>query len=153
MPSYHPYSQALKLSSYLFQTGILFKKLKFLGFSRYIYLFIYLYFLASSLEYNCSTMVCQLLLYNKVNQPYIYIYPHISSLLRLPPTLPIPPLQVVTKHRADLPVLCGCFPLAIDFSVDTFKPVHRPSQFLPCEIIKSNKYGNGICSDIIFLCL
>ena len=38
-------------------------------------------------------MVCQFLLYNKVNQLCIYIYPHISSLLRLPPTLPIPPLQ------------------------------------------------------------
>ena len=61
-------------------------------------------------------MVCQFLLYNKVNQLYIYIYPRISSLLRLPPTLPIPPLQVVTKHRADLPVLCGCFPLAIYFT-------------------------------------
>ena len=60
-------------------------------------------------------MVCQFLLYNKVNQLYIYIYPHISSLLRLPPTLLIPPLQVVTKHQADLPVLCGCFPLAISF--------------------------------------
>ena len=57
-------------------------------------------------------MVCQFLLYNKVNQLYIYTQPHISSLLRLPPTLPIPPLQVDTKHRADLPVLCGCFPLA-----------------------------------------
>ena len=62
-------------------------------------------------------MVCQFLLYNKVNQLYIYIYPHISSLLHLPPTLPIPPLQVVTKHPADLPVLCGCFPLAIYFTV------------------------------------
>ena len=38
-------------------------------------------------------MVCQFLLYNKVNQLYIYIYPHISSLWCLPPTLPIPPLQ------------------------------------------------------------
>ena len=57
-------------------------------------------------------MVCQFLLYNKVNQLYIYICPHFSSLLRLPPILPIPPLQVVTKHRADLPVLCSCFPLA-----------------------------------------
>ena len=66
-------------------------------------------------------MVCQFLLYNKVNQLYIYIYPHISSLLRLPPTLCIPPLQVVTKHRADLAVLCGCFPLAIYF---TFGPCH-----------------------------
>ena len=52
-------------------------------------------------------MVCQFLLYNKVNQLYIYIYPHISSLLCLPPILPIPPLQVITKHRADLPVLCA----------------------------------------------
>ena len=36
-----------------------------------------------------------------------YLFPLAS------PTLPIPPLQAVTKHRADLPVLCGCFPLAI----------------------------------------
>ena len=35
-------------------------------------------------------MVCYFLLYNKVNQLYIYIHPHISSLLHLPPTLPIP---------------------------------------------------------------
>ena len=70
----------------------------------------------SLLEYNCSTMVCQLLLYNKVNQPYVYTYPHIPSLLRLPPTIPIPPLQEVSKYRADLPVLCGCFPLAIYFT-------------------------------------
>ena len=33
-------------------------------------------------------MVCQFLLYNKVNQLYIYIHPHISSLLRLPPSHP-----------------------------------------------------------------
>ena len=51
-----------------------------------------------------------------MNQLYVYIYPHIPSLLRLPPTLPIPPLWVVTKHGADLPVLCGCFPLAIYFT-------------------------------------
>ena len=57
------------------------------------------FFLTSLLEYNCFTMVCQFLLYNKVNQLYIYIYPHIPSLLHLPPTLPIPPLQVVTKHQ------------------------------------------------------
>ena len=85
-----------------------------ISFSYYIYLCIYLFiYLTSLLEYNCFTMVCQFLLYNKVNQLYIYIYPHIASLLRLPPTLPIPPVQVVTKYRADLPVPCGCFPLAI----------------------------------------
>ena len=61
-------------------------------------------------------MVCQFLLCNKVNQLYVNIYPHISSLLCLPPTLPIPPIQVVTEHPADLPVLCGCFPLAIYFT-------------------------------------
>ena len=76
-------------------------------------------------------MVCQFLLYNKVHQLYIYIYPHIPSLLRLPPTLLIPPLQVVTKHGADLPVLCGCFPLAIYF---TFASVYMSmplSHFIP----------------------
>ena len=69
-------------------------------------------FFLNVLEYNCFTVVCQFLLYNKVNQLNVYIYPHISSLLHLPSTLPIPPLQVVTKHGADLPVLCSCFPLA-----------------------------------------
>ena len=73
-------------------------------------------FLTSLLEYNCFTMLCQFLLHNKVNQLYAYIYPHIPSLLCLPPTLPIPPLQVVIKHGADLPVLCSCFPLAIYFT-------------------------------------
>ena len=68
-------------------------------------------------------MVCQFLLYNKVNQLYIYIYPHIA--LCLLPTLPIPPLQVVTKHRADLPVLCCCFPLAIYF---TFGSIYKRQQ-------------------------
>ena len=43
-------------------------------------------FLTSLLEYNCFTKVCQFLLYNKVNQLYIHVYPHISSLLRLPPS-------------------------------------------------------------------
>ena len=99
--------------------------------------FIFYYFLTSLLEYDCFTMVCQFLLYNRVNQLYIYIYPHIPSLLRLPPTLPIPPLQVVTKHRADLPVLCGCFPLAICFtfgSVYKFMPL---SHFIPAYLSPS----------------
>ena len=76
-------------------------------------------------------MVCQFLLYNKVTQLYIYIYPHISSLLHLPPTLPIPPLQVVTKHRADLPVLCGCFPLVIYFTFGSVYISMPLSHFVP----------------------
>ena len=67
-------------------------------------------------------MVCQFLFYSKLNQLYIYIYPHISCLFSLPPTLLIPPVQVVTKHRADLAVLCSCFPLAICF---TFGSIYK----------------------------
>ena len=76
-------------------------------------------------------MLCQFLLYNKVNQLYVYIYPHIPSLLRLSPTLPLPPLQVVTKHRADLPVLCGCFPLAISFTFGSVYKCMPLSHFVP----------------------
>ena len=47
----------------------------------------------SLLEYNCITMLCQFQLYNKVNQLYVCIYPHIPSFSCLPPTLPIPPLS------------------------------------------------------------
>ena len=89
------------------------------------------FFLTSLLEYNCFTMLCYFLPYNKVNQLYVNIYPHMPSLLSLPPTFPIPPRQVVTKHRADLPVLCGRFPLAICF---TFGSVHMSmplSHFIP----------------------
>ena len=51
-------------------------------------LLFFFFFQTSLLEYNCFTMVCQLLLYNKATQLYIYTYPHISSLLRLPPSHP-----------------------------------------------------------------
>ena len=61
-------------------------------------------------------MVCQFLLYNKVNQLYVYIYPHIPSLLHLPPSLPIQPLQVVTKHRPDRLMRCSRFALAVYFT-------------------------------------
>ena len=56
-------------------------------------------FLTSLLEYNCFTMVCQFLLYNKVNQLYIYIYPHISSPLRFPPSHPPYPTPL-GSHKA-----------------------------------------------------
>ena len=85
----------------------------------------------SLLECKCFTMVCQFLLYNKVNQLYTYIYSHISSLLCLPPTLPIPPLQVVAKHGADLPVLCSCFPLAIYFTFGSVYMSMLLSHFVP----------------------
>ena len=61
----------------------------------------------------------------------MYIYPHTSSLLRLPPTLPISPLYVVTKRRADLPVLCGYFPLAIYFTFGSVYMSMPPPPFVP----------------------
>ena len=105
--------------------------LKLYKFKLYIFVLFCCCFLTSLLECNYFTMVCQFLLYNKVNQLYMDIYPHISSLLRLPPTFPIPPLQVDTKHRGDLPVLCSCFPLATSF---TFGRVYKSmplSHFVP----------------------
>ena len=93
--------------------------------------FLFCFFLTSLLEYNCFTMVCQLLLYNNVNQLYIYIHPNISSLLCLTPTLPIPPIQVDTKHRADLSLLCGCFPLAIYFTFGSVYMSIPLSHFVP----------------------
>ena len=81
----------------------------------YIYIYIYI---NTFIDINCFTMLCCFLLYNKVNQLYLYIYPHISSLLCLPPTFLIPPLQMVTKHRADVSVLCGSFPQAILYLVE-----------------------------------
>ena len=77
----------------------------------------------------------------------MYIHPHISSLLRLPPTFPIPPLYVVTKHRGDLPVLCDCFPLAIYF---TFGSVYKSmplSHFIPAYT------SSTPCPQVHSLCL
>ena len=69
-----------------------------------------LFFNRSLLEYICFTIPCQFLLHNKVNRAYAYMCPHIPSLLSLPPILPIPPLQVIAKHRANLPVLMLLLP-------------------------------------------
>ena len=85
----------------------------------------------NSLDSISSPFSLYFLLYNKVNQLYIYIYTHISSLFRLPPTLPIPPRQVVTKHRADLHVLCGCFSLAIYFTFGSVYMSMPLSHFVP----------------------
>ena len=99
--------------------------------------FFSIFFKTSLLEYNCFISLCQFLLYNKVNQLYVYLCSHIPSLLRLPPTLPIPPLQVVTKHQADFPVLCGCFPLAIYFTFDIVYMSMPLSHFIPAYLSPS----------------
>ena len=93
--------------------------------------FVVVVVLTSLLEYNCFTMLCWFLLCNKVNQLYVYIYPYIPSVLHLPPTVPIPPLEVVTKHPADLPVLYSCFPLVIYFTFGSVDMSMLFSHFIP----------------------
>ena len=91
-------------------------------------------------------MLCQFLLYSKVNQLYVYVYPHIPSLLRFPPTLPTPPLQVVTKHQADLPVLCSSFPLAIQ--------LHLVVYICQCYSLTSSQLPlHPQCPQVCSLCL
>jgi len=66
--------------------------------STFFFFFFFNYFL---LGYSCFTL-CWFLLYNIMNQPCVYIY-----LLSCDPPyhLPIPPVSVITEHRAEQPVL------------------------------------------------
>ena len=109
-------------------------------------------------------MVCQFLLYNKVNQLYIYIHPHISSLLRLPPTLPIPPFQgtqstelislcyVVASHQLSIlhlvVYICSCHSLTP--SQLTLPPPHVLKSILyVCIFIPVLPLGS---SELLFVC-
>ena len=58
------------------------------------------------LEYGCFTKLCWSLLYNTVNQLYVYIHP----LLGPPSYIPIP---LITEHWAELPALYNSFPLLL----------------------------------------
>ena len=64
-------------------------------------------------------MLCLFLLYNEVNQLYVYLYP----LPLGPPSLP--PTYVITEHRAELLVLYSRFPLAIYFTQREYKGIIR----------------------------
>ena len=68
-----------------------------------------------------------------MNQLYIYTYPLISFLLRLPPSHPPypTPLGGHKAPRAVLPVLCGCFPLAIYFTFGSVYMSMPLSHFVP----------------------
>ena len=93
-------------------------------------------------------MGCYFLFYNKVNQLYIYIYSHIPSLLHLPPShLPYPTPLGGHKARADLPVLCGCFPLASYF---TFGSVYMS---MPLSHFVSAYPSPSPCPQVHSLCL
>ena len=62
-------------------------------------------------------MVCQFLLYNKVNQLYVYIYPHIPSLLHLPP----PSLSHPSRWSQSTEMISLCYVAAISSSFTRLK--------------------------------
>ena len=81
-------------------------------------------------------MLCQYLLYNKVNQLYVYIYPHVPSLLRLPPSsLSHPSRWTQSTELISLCYAAASHQLAILHSVVYICPCHSltSSQLpLPC---------------------
>ena len=142
----------------------------------YICIFIfYFIFYTSLLEYNCFTMPCQFLLYNKVNQPYAYIYPHIPSLLSLPPTPSSHPSKssqitelislcyAVASHQLSIlhlvVYICQCYsPFAPAFPSSPVPVSSSPfstsaSLFLPCHQVHQCHffYIPYICISIWYL--
>ena len=77
-------------------------------------------------------MVCQFLLYNKVNQLYIYICPHVSSLLHLPPSHPPHPTPL-GGHKAPSwsPCAMRLLPTSDLFYVWSRIYVHAMARFYP----------------------
>ena len=67
------------------------------------------------LEYNCFTMLYYFLLFNEVNQLYVYIYPFPLGPPSQHPS-PIPPIWVIREHQAEPLVLYSSFTLAIYFT-------------------------------------
>lgn len=70
--------------------------------------FLFIYFL---LGYNCFTMGCQFLLYNNVNQLYLYIQPFLLEPPSYHPSIPL--LQVITEDLPELSVLYRSYQLTI----------------------------------------
>ena len=128
-------------------------KIKFQGVIHEDFPSVLIYlFLTSLLEYNCFTMLCQFLLYNKVNQLCICIYPHIPSLSRLPPTLLIPPFlshpsrwsqstelislcYAAASHQLSI---CPSLPFPLPVSSSPFST--SASLFLSCHQVHQNHF-------------
>ena len=79
------------------------------------------------LEDSCFTMLCWFLQHNNaVNRKYIYALPQSLS----PAPHPISPFQVITEHRAELPMLYSRFPLITCFTRDSVHKSLLLSQFV-----------------------
>ena len=88
----------------------------------------FFFFLTSLLEYNCFTTVCQFLLYNKVNQLYIYIFIYIPisppSCVSLPPSLSHPSRQSQSTELISLCYVAASHQLSILHLVVYICPCH-----------------------------
>ena len=106
------------------------------------------FFLTSLLEYNCFTVLCQFLLYNKVNQLYIYIYPDISSLLvSLPPSLSHPSMW---SQSTELISLC--------YAAASHQPsiLHLVVHICPCHSLTSSQLtlpSPHVLKSILYICI
>ena len=76
---------------------------------EHIYMCTYLVCIIFLLERNCFTMLCYFLLYNKMNQPSVYI----SPLPLEPPSHSRSHPSRSSEHCTELPVLYSSFALAI----------------------------------------
>ena len=89
------------------------------------------------LFYNEESAICVCVYIKDIPYIYIYIYIYIYTHIYIsPPFRPtphpcIPPLQVVTERRADLPGLYGKFPLASYFTHGGVFMSNLISQFSP----------------------
>ena len=66
-----------------------------------------------------------------ISYTYTYIPLSPPSCISLPPSLSHPDRRSVTKHRTNLPVLCGCFPLAIYYTFGSVYMSMPLSHFVP----------------------
>ena len=82
-----------------------------------------IFFLASLLEYNCFTMVCQFLLYNKV-YTYTYIPISLPSCVSLPPSLSHPSRWSQSTKLISLCYAAASHQLSIFHLVVYISPCH-----------------------------
>ena len=90
---------------------------------------VYILFYWSIIAFN----VYHFLLYNEVNQLYVYLYPFALG----PPShhpSPIPPIWVIREHQAELLVLYSSFTLTIYFTHSSVYMSIHLSQFLSLSL-------------------
>ena len=88
------------------------------------------------LEYDCSTMLGYGLVSTVQHESAMYVHGSPLSLTSLPSPF-IPPLQLVTEHQTELPVLCSRFPPAVSFTRGSGYVSMSLSRFVPSPFLPS----------------